>query len=186
VNLYWSTGTEAELNRGFADLGARMRAAGRMRPDELYMERVWPRSGARIELASAQARPGLATSAEAVMASTANTALLTVIDSVDDAKASDYSAWQRDRYIPMMLQTGIFTAAALWTLSADSSRDDRQFVSFYYLDSDAPEAGYRQFSETRTRWSAEGKLTPQETGSGYRLMFETLAVNSIGNYSFYA
>ncbi len=187
VNLYWSSGSDAELSRDFADLGARMSAVGRMRPAELYMQKVWPvHSRARIHLASVQARPGLATSAEAAMAATANTALLTVIDSVSDAGAGDYGDWQRDHYIPMVLGTGIFTAAALCTLAADASQDDGRFVTLYYLDSDAPEAGYRQFREFRARWHAEGKLRPQEAGSGYRQILESLAVPSIGNYSFYA
>jgi hypothetical protein len=187
VNLYWSSGSDAELTRDFADLGARMTAVGRMRPAELYMEKVWPvRARSRIALASVQARPGLATSPEAAMASTANTALLTVIDSVDETHAGDYSAWQRDHYIPMVLATGIFTAAALCTLGADASRDDGQFVTLYYLDSDAPEAGYRQFREIRERWLVEGRLEPQGPGSGYCQILETLAVPSIGNYSFYA
>lgn len=187
VNLYWSSGSDAELTRDFADLGARMTAVGRMRPAEKYMEKVWPvHARSRIYPESVQARPGLVTSAEAAMASTASTALLTVIDSVDETEAGDYSAWQRDQYIPMVLGTGIFTAAALCTLDAGSSRDDGQFVTLCYLDSDAPEAAYRQFREVRARWSAEGRLGPQGPGSGYRQILETVAVPSIGNYSFYA
>jgi hypothetical protein len=187
VNLYWSSGTDAELTRDFADLGARMSALGRMRPAERYMEKVWPvHSRSRIHLISVQARPGLASSAEAAVAATSNTALLTVIDSVGEAGAGDYGAWQRDHYIPMVLRTGIFTAAALCTLGAGSSRDDGQFVTLYYLDSDVPEAGYRQFGVIRERWSTAGRLGPQQEASGYRQILETLAVPSIGNYSFYA
>jgi hypothetical protein len=187
VNLYWSSGTDDELTRDFADLGARMTAVGRMRPAEEYMEKVWPmHSRARIHLTSVQGRPGLATSAEAAMAATSNTALMTVIDSVPDTAVGDYGAWLRDHYIPMVLGTGIFTAAALCTLAADASADDGQFVTLYYLDSDAPEAGYREFCEIRARWTAAGKLTPQQSGSSHRRILETLAVPSIGNYSFYA
>jgi hypothetical protein len=186
VNLYWSSGTDAELSRDFADLGERMTALGRMRPAELYMEKVWPiHARGRIYLASVQARPGLATSAEAAVAATSNTALLMIIDSVSAGGADDYAAWQRDRYIPMVLGTGIFTAAAFCTLGAGFSQDDGQFVTFYYLDSSAPEAAYRQFCEIRARWSAEGGLRPQGAGSGHSLILETLAVPSIGNYSFY-
>lgn len=187
VNLYWSSGSDAELTRDFADLGARLTAVGRMRPAELFMEKVWPvHARSRIHLTSVQGRPGLATSAEAAMAATSNTALLTVIDSVSDAGVGDYGAWQCDHYIPMVLSTGIFTAAALCTLGEGANTDDGQFVTLYYLDSDAPEAGYRQFREIRARWNAEGKLGPQQAGSGHRQVLETLAVPSIGNYSFYA
>jgi hypothetical protein len=187
VNLYWSSGSDAELTRDFADLGARMTALGRMRPAELYMEKVWPvHARPRIHPTSVQARPGLATSAEAAMAATSNTGLLTVIDSVSDAGMGDYGAWQRDHYIPMVLGTGIFTAAALCTLGEGANTDDGQFVTLYYLDAAAPEAGYRQFCEIRARWSAEGKLGPQQAGSGHRQILETLALPSIGNYSFYA
>lgn len=186
VNLYWSSGTDAELTRDFADLGARMSAVGRMRLAEKYMEKVWPmHTRPRIQPTSLQARPGLATSAEAAVAATSNTALLAVIESVGEAGAGDYRSWQRDSYIPMVLSTGIFTAAAHCTL-VGASEDDGQFVTLYYLDSDAPEAGYRQFREIRARWRAEGRLGPQEAGSGHRLILETLAVPSIGNYSFYA
>jgi hypothetical protein len=187
VNLYWSSGSADELTRDFADLGARMTAAGRMRPAEQYMEKVWPvHARARIHLASLQARPGLVTSAEAAVAATSNTALLTVIDSVPDAGVVDYGAWQRDHYLPMVLGTGIFTAAALCTLGAGVNQDDGQFVTLYYLDADEPEAGYRQFREIRARWRAEGRLGPHDAGSGHRQVLETLAVPSIGNYSCYA
>jgi hypothetical protein len=186
VNLYWSSGTDAELTRDFADLGERMTALGRMRPAELYMEKVWPmHARGRIYLASVQARPGLVTSAEAAVAATSNTALLMVIDSVSAGGTDDYAAWQRDHYIPLVLGTGIFTAAAFCTLGTGFSQDDGQFVTFYYLDSSAPEVAYRQFCEIRAGWSAEGGPGPQETGSGHSLILETLAVPSIGNYSFY-
>jgi hypothetical protein len=187
VNLYWSSGSDAELTRDFADLGARMSAAGRMRPADEYMEKIWPvHSRSRIYLASVQGRPGLPTSAEAAMVATSNTALMTVIDSVDDSEADAYGEWQRDEYIPMVLRTGIFTAAALCTLAPGSSRDDGQFVTLYYLDSDTPEAGYRQFQEIRSGWSAAGRLGPHAAESSHRQILESLAVPSIGNYSFYA
>ena len=187
VNLYWSSGSDAELSRDFADLGSRLSAVGRMRPADEYMEKVWPmHSRARIYLDSVHARPGLVTSAEAAVVATSNTALLTVIDSVEETRLAEYGAWQRDHYIPMVLGTGIFTAAALCTLRASANRDDGQLVTLYFLESAAPEAGYLQFCEIRAQWSAAGRLGPQGSGSGYRRILETLAVPSIGNYSFYA
>jgi hypothetical protein len=149
-----------------------------------YMQKVWPlASPGRLLPSLFRTRPGLALSGEAVVASTAMTALLTRVETVsNDQQRESFRRWHEDEYIPMVLETGLFAGVAKLAMATPGA--DGQFVTFYYLDSSSPAEAYVQFRETTAEWEAKQLLGPAQDAA-HRTMHESLACPSIGHYDYY-
>jgi hypothetical protein len=184
VNLYWSTGTPAELDQDFAALGDRLTRAGRMEPATKYMQMVWPQGSAgRMVPLLMQGRPGLEISGQAVTASTAMTGLLTRVERIqDEGKRDSFNRWHEAEYIPMVLETGLFAGIA--KLGVLYPGGTGQFVTLYYLDTPNPVDEYKLFRQETSQWRSAQKLAPCDEAS-YGLVFESIAQPSIGQYDIY-
>ena len=176
VNLYWSAGTAEEMQRDFDYLGKRLEAVGRMAPMK-YIHRAW---GSRLKPVSVQTPLGLPHSGEAITGSIVTTGLMVVVGEVTDAaKRADYLHWHEHEHIPLILETGLFAAAA--KLLPD---DPNQYVALYYTDDPDPKRVYGEFQRVAASWRTEGKDFPNADAVRKRIM-GAMYRPSMGQYEFY-
>jgi hypothetical protein len=176
VNIYWSETSPEELAANFKQLGDDLTKVGRMDTVK-YMQLVWPLpSHGRLRPVSVQARPGLEISPAAVTASTANTGLMTLIGEVTDPnQAGAFARWHEAEFMPLMLDTDLFTGAA--KLALDGTGQD---ITLYYTDLDDPRRVYEEANAAMDSWAGfPGGDTV------YRTTFSSMARPSIGHYDFY-
>jgi hypothetical protein len=178
VNLYWSSGTPAELESNFVALGERLTRLGRMEPMR-YIHRAW---GQRLVPISAHTRPGLELSAEAVTFAPQTSGLMLVILKLLESDVRDaYSRWHASVHVPMILDTGLFSGAVKLGAPADASL----LVMLYYTDHPDPCAAYREFHAMSRPWRG----TDQHFAAIDRarsLIHSGMYVPSIGHYDYYA
>lgn len=182
VNIYWSSGSAQDLERNFGELGAQLKAVGRMDPVK-HMKCVWPTTRHHLlRPLFARARPGLAISGEAVTASTANTGLLTVIHHLlDDPQRNAYLRWHEAEYLSMVLETGLFAGVA--KLALDSSSHQETYVTLLYTDAPSPKDAYLELGGIEQAWRRGHDFPGAE--SFCQPIFESLACPSIGRYDLY-
>jgi hypothetical protein len=182
VNLYWSSGTPAELEADFNVLGRRLELLGRMQPMK-YIHRTW---GRRLVPVSAHARNGLQLSAEAVTFAPQTSGLMLVVIELTDSEAGKaYASWHESVHVPMILETGIFTGAVKLMSSAPDERN--LFVVLYYTDRADPSATYAEFRDIASGWRNSGQdyLQP-EKDKARTVIHSGMYRPSIGQYDFYA
>jgi hypothetical protein len=179
VNLYWSTTTPDQLGADFQVLGRRLEAVGRMEPMR-YIQRTW---GRRMRPVSAMARVGLPLSAEAVTCAPQSTGLMLVIEQMSDGPQRDaYARWHETEHVPMVLETGSFTAAV--KLLSDAAEDRNLVVVLYYTDRPDPCRAYAEFLETSATWTSSTRGFPNADAVRSRI-HEGMYRPSIGQYEFY-
>jgi hypothetical protein len=180
VNLYWSSGTPAELAADFNALGRRLELVGRMEPMK-YIHRTW---GGRLRPVSAQTRQGLELSADAVSSAPQNSGLMVVIIELADSDTRDaYARWHESEHIPTILDTGIFSGAV--KLMPDASDDNNVFVTLYYTDRPDPTAAYAEFRQIAAQWPNTGKSFA-DADKARKVIHSGMYRPSIGFYDYYA
>ncbi len=179
VNMYWSSGTPEEMQADFSVLGRRLEIVGRMQPMR-YIHRTW---GSRLVPISMQARPGLQLSAEAATFAPQTSGLMLVV--VELAKSDNrdaFAQWHETVHMPMILETGVFSAAAKLISSDPRERD--LCVILYYSDRPDLVAAYREFQEITRGWRGTDKEFP-DAASARRIVHSGMYRPSIGHYEFY-
>jgi hypothetical protein len=177
VNLYWSSGTTAELESNFSVLGQRLSLLGRMEPMR-YIHRTW---GQRLVPVSTYARPGLELSAEAVTFAPQTTGLMLVILQLLDSDARDgYARWHESVHVPMILDTGVFSGVV--KLGAPS--DPSLMLMLYYTDRADPCAAYHEFHAVSRSWRGTDKHF-EAIDRARTLVHSGMYVPSIGHYDYY-
>jgi hypothetical protein len=179
VNLYWSSGTPAELAADFTVLGRRLELVGRMQPMK-YIHRTW---GSRLRPVSAQTRRGLELSPEAVTFAPQNSGLMVVIVELIDSDNRDaYARWHESTHMPMILETGVFNGAV--KLMSDAAENKNVFVVLYYSDRPDPAKAYAEFREISSAWPADGKAFP-DADKARKVIHSGMYRPSIGHYEYY-
>jgi hypothetical protein len=179
VNLYWTTTTPEQLEKDFQLLGNRLEAVGRMQPMR-YIQRTW---GGRLRPVSAMTRAGLALSAEAATCAPQSVGLMLTIEQLrEDADHDAYARWHETEYLPMVLETGIFTAAV--KLMPESVQDRHVLVVLYYSEYPDPCEAYREYQRVAAGWRSSGKDFVQ-ADQVHQLIHQGMYRPSIGHYEFY-
>ncbi|MBV9329166.1 MAG: hypothetical protein JO352_36140 [Chloroflexi bacterium] len=177
VNLYWSSGTPAELESNFSVLGQRLTLLGRMQPMQ-FIHRTW---GQRLVPVAAHARRGLQLSAEAATFAPQTSALMLVVMKLLDSDARDgYARWHESVHLPMILDTGLFTAA----VKLASPSDPDLMVLLYYTDHPDPCAAYREFHTVSRSWRHTDKHFA-EIDRAREMIHSGMYIPSIGHYDYY-
>jgi hypothetical protein len=178
VNLYWSSGTPEELQSNFALLGQGLEFLGRMQPMR-YIHRTW---GQRLIPVSAETRPGLELSAEAVTCAPQSSGLMLVILELIESEArAGYARWHEAVHVPMILETGIFSAA----VKLASPTQPNLMVMLYYTDRPDPCAAYEEFHRIARGWRNTDKQFA-DIDSARRLIHSGMYIPSIGHYDYYS
>jgi hypothetical protein len=179
VNLYWSSGSPEELQANFNLLGRRLEMLGRMQPMQ-YIHRTW---GGRLIPISAHTRRGLELSAEAATFAPQWSGLLVVIFKLADSDRRDaYARWHETNHIPMILETGIFSAAVKLISSARDESD--VCVVLYYTDRPDVGAALTEFREVADSWRGTARDFP-DAASARSLIHSGIYRPSIGHYEYY-
>ncbi len=178
VNLYWSSGTPDELESNFAVLRRRLEPLGRMQPMR-YIQRTW---GGRLVPLSTYVRPGLELSAEAVTCAPQTSGLMLVILELLDSDTRDaYARWHATVHVPMILETGIFSA--MIELGAPAAPN--LVALLYYTDRPDPCAAYTEFHKVAAGWRNSEKHFPG-LDAARRLVHSGMYIPSSGHYDYYA
>jgi hypothetical protein len=179
VNLYWSSGTPEEMQSDFSVLGRRLEVVGRMQPMR-YIHRTW---GRRLVPISMQARPGLQLSAEAATFTPQTSSVLLVVMELASSDNRDaFAQWHASVHMPMILETGIFSAAVKLISSDPQERD--VCVIMYYSDRPDPVSAYREFQDISRGWRNTDKDFP-DAASARRIVHSGMYRPSIGHYEYY-
>jgi hypothetical protein len=177
VNLYWSSGTPSELESNFALLGQRLTLLGRMQPMQ-YIYRTW---GQRLAPISARTRASVELTADAVTCAPQTSGLMLVILSLLESEARErYASWHESVHVPMILDTGLFSAA----VKLGSSADPDLMVMLYYTDRADPCAAYREFHSISRAWRQTDKDF-SAIDQARRLVHSGMYIPSIGHYDYY-
>jgi len=179
VNLYWSSGTPEEMHADFGVLGRRLEVVGRMQPMR-YIHRTW---GRRLVPISLQSRTGLEISAEAATFAPQTTGLMVVVvELTDSANRDAFAQWHETVHMPMILETGVFSAAAKLISSDPQERD--LCVILYYSDRSDIAAAYGEFQDISRGWRGTDKDFP-DAASARRIVHSGIYRPSIGHYEYY-
>jgi len=177
VNLYWSSGTTSELESNFALLGERLTLLGRMQPMR-YIHRTW---GSRLVPVSVHARPGLELSAEAATFAPQTSGLMVVILKLLESNVREgYASWHETVHVPMILETGLITAA----VKLGSPADPDLVVMLYYTDHADPCAAYREFHTAARSWRHSDKDFA-DIDAARKVIHSGMYIPSIGHYDYY-
>ena len=181
VNLYWSSGTPSELAADFAVLGRRLELVGRMEPMR-YIHRTW---GGRLRPVSAQVRPGLELSPDAVPSAIQNSGLMVVIIELAKSDTRDaYARWHESEHIPIILETGVFSGAVKLMHDGPEGADNDVFVTLYYTDRPDPTAAYAEFRQISAEWPGTGKSF-RDADRARKVLHSAMYVPSMGFYDYY-
>jgi hypothetical protein len=159
---------------------------GRMQTADLYMQRVWPlNSKGRLSIIDIQGSHGLKISPEAAMVSTANTALLLIIDSVKASNNAAFREWQMgDLYSHGTRDWSFYGHCVLLLDTARRQRGHtvRQPILHGH---ERPEEGYATYRSELESWRTSGLIGTNSQEAEHLRVLESLSIPSIGNYSVY-
>jgi hypothetical protein len=177
ANLYWSSGSVAELERDFTELGTRLARLGRSGPTDLT--RLWPSvPRRRLRPTLVAAGPGATVSADAVPAVHANTGLTVLIGEYrGGAPWADFCRWQESEQIPALLDMGLYSGIARFV--SDAADLHATYVLLAYTDAAHPESGFAQLLDT----AADRARGPYS--GGHHTVFAGIYQPSIGHYEIY-
>ena len=179
VNMYWSTDPPDKMSADFGVLGHHMALVGRMEPMK-YIHRTW---GSRLRPASAYTRPGVALSADALTCAPQVTGLMVVIGELIDGDQRDaYARWHETEHIPLILDTGVFSAAV--KLMSDSPAERNVFVALYYTERPDVCDAYVEFQKITAGWRNTDKDFPNADQVRKRI-HHGMYRPSIGFYNYY-
>jgi hypothetical protein len=183
VNISWSSGTAEDLVSGFKRLHDECAPQGRMEPLRV-MDKVWPEFPLLpLRPILMESRPGAGRSGGAVMASAVNTGLVTVIGEIrDEARAEEFVTWHQGKYLPMVLDTGLFAGAVKLVWDPPGPRG--LYVILYYIDAPSPSDVYAAFGEFAAGVIRRGDDFPGGD-LAHRIVFQSLFRPSTGHYEFY-
>ncbi|MBI2867293.1 MAG: hypothetical protein HYX97_03025 [Chloroflexi bacterium] len=177
--MYWSTATAEQLAYDMTVVREKLRVLGRCGPIDRDFTAVWRD---RMHFVSAQVRPGLALSADAVPVSP-HKGIIAVLGEVIDMKRRDeYAQWDEMVHVPDVLSCkGVMAAFKFMPMKEE---DHHIYLKLHYLDGD-PLQVMEEIRKNSPQWRAKGHYLDNLDGVRRNLILSLYRPITPGQYDFY-